>query len=348
MINKGKIIDIIKYVVAFAAAGALLYFSFRGIAWEDFATALLGCRLEWVAVSMTAGLAVLFIRGLRWKMLLEPIDPSTQVRTSFNAINICMGVNLALPRVGELVRIGFITRRSARGEDGKPLASYDKVLGSVVGERVWDVASVAILVLVVFPLMWNKAGVFFRDSIFGGGNSRFTGVWVLLLVVSMLALALLLVRKFRDRRLCGKIWGFFAGIWRGLVESLKLRRGGLFIVYTVLIWVLYWITSATILLSLQGMDPSGLSPEMAGAIEKIQALNGWDALFLMLAGALASIVPVPGGFGAFHSIVALALLTVYGIPFSFGLIFATLSHESEALVYLGTSLASFIDETIRR
>ncbi|MBR6345959.1 MAG: flippase-like domain-containing protein [Bacteroidales bacterium] len=344
---KKKIIDILKYAAAFAAAAALLYFSFRGIAWEDFAAALLGCRLEWVAVSMTAGLSILFVRGLRWKMLLEPIDPSTRVRTTFNAINICMGVNLALPRVGELVRIGFITRRSARGEDGKPLASYDKVLGSVVGERVWDVASVAILSLVIIPLMWGKAGAFFRDSIFSG-NSRLGGLWVLVLALGALAGTLLLVRRCRSNRICGKIWGFCAGIWNGLKESLKLRRGGLFVVYTVLIWLLYWITSWTILLALQGMDPAGLSPEMAETVARIQTMNGWDALFLMLAGALSSIIPVPGGFGAFHSIVALALLTVYGVPFSFGLIFATLSHESEALIYLGTSLLSFLDETIRR
>lgn len=339
--------NILKTVIGIVVAAVLLYFSFRGIAWDEFIGALKSCNIVWVAVSMTAGVGVLLVRGARWKLLLEPIDPSTSIRTTFNATNICMGVNLALPRVGEFVRIGFITRRSKRGEDGMPLASYDKVLGSVVGERVWDMLSVLILTLTVIPLMWSRTRVFFEESLFKGLGGRLGGVFVLAGTVAVGAVAVLLVYKYRDRRGVDKVWRFFAGIWTGITESLKLRRGWLFVVYTIIIWGLYWITSLTVLYALQGMDTAGLSPELCSAVDTMRSLTAADALFLMIAGALSSIIPVPGGFGAFHTIVSVALLTVYGIPYQFGLIFATLSHESEALVYLVTSLGSYADESIR-
>ena len=73
-----------------------------------------------------------------------------------------------------------------------------------------------------------------------------------------------------------------------------------------------------------------------------------DALFLMLAGALSSIVPVPGGFGAFHFIVAAAVSYVYGLPFEFGIIFATLSHESQELNQLVWGGISFVIEQFRK
>jgi hypothetical protein len=51
----------------------------------------------------------------------------------------------------------------------------------------------------------------------------------------------------------------------------------------------------------------------------------------MAIGSLGWIVPVPGGFGSFHTLVAWGL-AMYGIVFDTGVIFATLSHETQLLV----------------
>ena len=127
-----------------------------------------------------------------------------------------------------------------------------------------------------------------------------------------------------------------------------MKQGWLFIAYTVVIWGLYWLMCATVMWSLQGISPEGLSPEMAASLEKINALGMSDALFLMFAGALSSIVPVPGGFGAFHTVVAGALLSIYGIPFPVGLIFATLSHESQVVTDALCGAVSYACETLHK
>lgn len=157
-----KTSDVIKYVVSVALAAVLLYFSFRGVNWTDFLDGLRACSWGWIAVAMGAGVMSFWLRGLRWRELLIPIDPSTRRLVSFNAINIGLLANLIFPRIGEFVRCGFITRHSAVIQDnanpsGKShLASYDKVLGTVITERSLDVLTLLSLVAILFFSMREK------------------------------------------------------------------------------------------------------------------------------------------------------------------------------------------------
>ena len=83
-----KISKVIKYILSLAVAGVLLYFSFREVKWEDFIEGLRTCRWEYIILSMVAGIAAFWFRGVRWRQLLLPIDPSTKSITTFNAVNI--------------------------------------------------------------------------------------------------------------------------------------------------------------------------------------------------------------------------------------------------------------------
>jgi hypothetical protein len=115
-----------------------------------------------------------------------------------------------------------------------------------------------------------------------------------------------------------------------------------------MIWVYYWLMAACIIWALQCVGPQGLSTELAFALDWIGSLGMADALFLMCAGAVSSLIPVPGGFGAFHGVVAGALSSIYGIPFGAGLIFATLSHESQVIVNAACGACSYLHETFFR
>ena len=133
-----KVGNILKYGLSALLAAVLLYFAFREVNWTDFWSALKACRWEYVILSMLFGLLAFYLRALRWRELLLPIDPSTSRRACFNAVNISYVVNMGLPRVGEVLRCGYITRHSAKrtGEDGEErrLASFDKVLGTAALE----------------------------------------------------------------------------------------------------------------------------------------------------------------------------------------------------------------------
>ena len=77
-------------------------------------------------------------------------------------------------------------------------------------------------------------------------------------------------------------------------------------------------------------------------------LNVMDALFLSLVGGIGFAVPVPGGIGAFHFVISLALMGVYGVPMETGIIYATLSHTSQAITQIIFGLISYVYEAIKK
>jgi len=345
-----RALNFLKYLVSFLIAVALLYFCFRNLKWEDFVVGLKSCKWGWILASMAIGILAFFLRSLRWRLLLLPIDKSTSLITTFNAVNISYLVNIVLPKFGEFIRCGFITKHSDFDESGKRKASYDKVLGTVVMERSWDVFMLFIIVLGFITLGMSKYGSFFMDGIIRpfAAKINFNSTALLALLFILIFIVIYLIIKLKDKnKICGKIADFFIGLWQGIKSSLQIKNFKSFIALTIGIWICYWLMSATIVFAVQGMDLSSVDESMQSAIGNIKNLNMVDALFLMMAGSLSSLIPVPGGFGAFHWVVATALSTMFGVPFSIGIMFATLSHESQLIVQILCGALSYIYETIR-
>lgn len=341
----------LKYVLSLGLAIVLLYFSFRNVQWKNFWLALKSCRWGFVILSMCFGVMSFYFRGLRWRRLLLPIDPSTKRITTFNAVNISYVVNMVLPRVGEVVRCGYITRDSSKDDCGNKKATFDKVLGTAIADRLWDALMLAVLVVVLLLITWRRFGGFFSNDVISpisSGSSQ-TLIWIILSVFAIVAVLTTVVFLLKEKnRVCAKIWNLIKGVFQGLVSSIYMKYGWIFILLNLLVWSMYLMTCTTIVWALQGMDTSTMSIEMAVAFDKINGLNMVDAMFLMIVGALSSLVPVPGGFGAFHYIVSLALTTVYGIPTEIGIVFATLSHESQTIIQIVCGGISYACETIRR
>ena len=65
-------------------------------------------------------------------------------------------------------------------------------------------------------------------------------------------------------------------------------------------------------------------------------------------GGLGFAVPVPGGIGAFHYVISLALFGVYGIPMEMGIIYATLSHTAQAITQILFGAGSYAYEAIKK
>ena len=80
----------------------------------------------------------------------------------------------------------------------------------------------------------------------------------------------------------------------------------------------------------------------------LNELDVVDALFLSLVGGLGFAVPVPGGIGAFHFIIGLTLSTVYGVPMETAIIYATISHTSQAITQIFCGALSYGYETLKK
>lgn len=328
----------LKYLASAAVAVLLLWFSFRDVEWASFAAVLKECHWGYVALSMAAGSFAFLLRALRWRRLLMPIDESISTLTMFNGVNIGMISNFVFPRIGEFVRCGVITRRSAPVDPEHPdkkKASYDKVLGTVVLERSWELLVMLLLLAVVVIAGFKRFGGFFIEQIWNPMAQRldFSIWWIVALLFAVCAAGLWLLWRYRESNaFCSKVWGIFKGILQGFASCLKMEKKWLFFAYTACIWLTYWLMAAS----------------TVWAAPFLEHLDVIDALFLSLVGGIGFAVPVPGGIGAFHFVISLALSMVYGIPMEMGIVYATLSHTSQAITQIFFGAVSYVVEAVRK
>lgn len=311
-----QIKKILQWTLMLLLAFVLLYFAFRGVKWADFMEGVRSCDFRWIAVSMAASILAFVIRGLRWRLVMLPLNPSITRREAYDGVTVAYLTNFALPRAGELARCGVI---SATGK-----ASFESVLGTVVLERSWDMVTYLIILFIVLLAGESSFSQFVSDEVWGPAvdSMPFDILWIIGGAAAVCITACILVFCYRKRlsryKLFAKLFSLAKGLIGGLTAGLRMKGKWRFLLYTLLLWLCYWIMSYSTILAI---------PQVAG-------LNWADALFLMVVGSLGWIVPVQGGIGAYHFILSLAMASIYSIPQTSGVIFATISHESQALTML--------------
>ena len=315
-----KVKNILKYTLSLAVAGVLLYFSFRRIDWTEFLDGLARTDWLWVLLSMVLAVSAFAMRGLRWNQLLKPLDASIGRRRTIAAV--CVGnlTNCVIPASGDFVRSGLLST---------PAAGFDKVLGTVALERAWDLLVLGGVFLFIFVFNWGGAGTFFLDRVWAPLTDQFgirTWLLVAALVLAAAASAWAVIALRNRNRFCGRVFDLIRGVLQGFVSFRDIDRKGLFLLYSVGIWAAYWLMCVCI----------------QRAFPPTRLLSATDALFLMAAGSLQSMLPAPGGFGTYHYVIALCLSGLYGFSWETGVVFATISHESQTLTILLTGLTGYL------
>lgn len=336
---------ILKIALSFALAGVFVFFAFRGIDWASFAQDIRQTRWIWVLAFCVVSVGALIFRMLRWQALLRPLHGGADAAESgsggsaagaadgadgkvsalrvWDANNVGNIVNVVIPGSGEFVRCGYMTAGRA---------SYDKVLGTVVTERICDVLAIVLLMAIAILCGSEQMKQFFRTNIAGAAAGQLSLLWVLAGVLLLLATGVWALWHFRERNaFCGKIADKLKGFAGGMTSFVRMRKKWLFIIYTIGIWTMYVLMSYSII----------------KAMPELSHLGAADALFLCAIGNFASVIPVPGGIGAYHYLVALSLSGIYGVSWETGLLNATLNHELHAILILLLGAVSYISLTLQ-
>lgn len=316
----------LKFTLSFALAAVLVYFAFKEVQWDEFFEGLRQTNWWYISLSVIVSLLALLFRQLRWHMMLFPLDGSVRQLDVWDADNIGNLANIVLPGAGEFTRCGLMTTKNAK---------YDKVFGTILMERIWDFLAILILMGLALALMWDRLGSFFLDSVVkpAAGRINFGLGWaliaVIVLVLVLLWLAFALRRSFT---VCDKVACFMEEMLQGFLASLRIKHKFRFVLYTMLIWLMYILTTW---FTFKAM------PDYA-------CLGFGDALFLSAIGNFASVIPVPGGIGAYHYLVTITMTTIYDSTWELGILFATLTHEIHALILIVTGVISYVCWTLRK
>ncbi|MBO7487360.1 MAG: flippase-like domain-containing protein [Bacteroidales bacterium] len=312
--------SILKYSAVSVLTLVLLYLAFRGMDWNAFVDGLRSCNYWWILAAMAAGVFGTVLRGLRWRLLLLPIDSRVRRVDCCNAYAVCYLSNIAVLRSGELVRCGMIADSSK--------VPFKDSLGSVMVERVWDILVSALMLIAMFFL--TPFGGFMVEHLWNPFVASFTTKTLFLIIglVVLLVLATLPIIRYMERirrsRIGGKVIDFIKGMFNGVKAAFKMKHGFLFIFYTFLVQLLYWLEVVFVI----------------QAFPAVSHLTGMDALFIMMLGLVGWAIPVQGGFGAYHVIVSMALVPIYGIDQQTSLVFATISHEAQIVQMIVFGLAA--------
>ena len=311
----------LKYVLLLALAGLLLWFSFRGVKWPEFLNGLKSANYWWILASMAISVVAFLIRAVRGRLIMLPLGQPIRLKDSWDGINIGYLTNFAVPRAGELARCGVIA--------GRCKIPIESVAGTVVLERSIDLLSLIVVLISVILISWERFGTFINEEILSSLQGRLSANLFIVAGAVMFAFILFIyiVLKYRERHpIFRKLNKIIEGLAEGLTSGFRMKQKWLFIWLTIMLWVCYWLMSLTTIY----------------AFDQVSSLGMKDALFLMVVGSLGWLVPVQGGIGAYHFVTTLALTSVYGISHTTGIIFATISHESQALTMLICGFISFL------
>jgi uncharacterized protein (TIRG00374 family) len=268
---------------SFCLAGALLYFSVRKVDCQQVWAALAHCKFDWLAASVALSFASYFLRGLRWRVLLNT-QARLPVFTVFWANSAgYLGNNVLPARAGELIRTAMVSSRSH--------LSKTFVLTTALAERLMDAIVLVVSGTVVLRFVPNKP-------------TWLASISTPLLVMGCVAALLIIsIPAFEDiaRRMLDKM-----PVSRNAVERMEhaiqhIAEGirsfhdpssfSLFLVLTVMIWGLD-AYSMTLL-------ARALSMQMSMAV----------ALLLLVGLGLGSALPsTPGYIGIFQFVAVTVLM----------------------------------------
>ena len=322
MTEKGK--KSLKFILSLALAAFLVWFAFRNVDWTAFWNGLKLTRWGYVIPFLVASVVAIVFRTLRWRDLLRSSGHSVRWLTVWDAHNVGNVANVALPGSGEFIRCGYVVGKSAYGD----------ALGTAVMERVWDVVAVVVIIFLAVFLDHAKFGPFFVEQVWTplSQGLNFSLWWLVALLALVVGLFFWAVFHFRGRnRICGKVADAFASVGHGFSSFVRLERKGLFLFYTFGIWLMYLMMCFCIMKAVPELSHLGLE----------------DALFFTAVGNIASVIPVPGGIGAYHYLVALSVSSIYGGSWETGLLFATLQHELHAVLILVLGVLSYAGLSLR-
>jgi uncharacterized membrane protein YbhN (UPF0104 family) len=294
---------------------ALIWWSLHQIPaeeWTKFTLALKQSKL-WIVFPVFIILALShFLRALRWRLIMEPLGYQPSIANTYLAVLIGYLANLAIPRLGEVLKCTLLAKYEK--------VPAEKIVGTIVAERAFDVISLGIVFLLALGLQfnvieagWNQLKNQTTASVMDSNE----GDWkmYLLLGIGIVLIALFFILRKRIPTILASIKKIISGIWEGVMSATKLKQHNLFFLYSFGIWFLYLLATYVGLYATAGTESS-----FATAIS-------------CLAYASIGMILTPGGIGAYAYFMA-KVLELNGVDYTLGLANGTLQWFSQFLIVI--------------
>ncbi|MFN9799587.1 MAG: lysylphosphatidylglycerol synthase transmembrane domain-containing protein, partial [Bacteroidota bacterium] len=158
----------IVYLFFLTVAMVLMYFLYRNVSWsEDILPGLRSANWPLVAFSLALGYLATIFRGLRWNVILEPMGYRAPEWTNIHTVAFGYCMNNLVPRSGELARCTMLNRVER--------IPVDKLIGTVILERVVDLMLLSVLLFLAFVLHADALNALLANAQSDSGAARTGG-----------------------------------------------------------------------------------------------------------------------------------------------------------------------------
>lgn len=322
---KKRLISTVEYLFFLGLGFGLLWLSFRKLDYYEIKQDILGADYYWLLVALVFAIFSHIVRALRWNMLINSMGYKTRLSTTFFAVMIGYLANTAVPRMGEFMRCGVLSK--------KEKIPFNSLFGTVISERLFDLLMLFVIIVLVVVFQINHVGAFVFDIFKPLMENIFSNITNIIIFVASVILFFGLITWFvyqsrrwiKKLRFYNKIRGFIDGLMDGVKTILKLKNKGLFLVYTILIWFFYALMV--------------YFPVMM--LEETSILTFVDGLTILAIGSLGIVAPVPGGIGAYHFIVKSVLVELYAIEGNAAGSFAAITHAGQTVMNVVVGALSY-------
>lgn len=264
-----------------------------------------------------------YIRAYRWKLLIDSLGYKTRSTNTFFAVMIGYLANQAFPRLGEVLKCTVVSRYEE--------VPVDKLVGTIILERLIDAITLLIVFGVTLAIQPHIYGEL-MNAFFNPGNAQkddaaIPGYVFLLIVIGLILVATalwMIIRKKNFADLRAALSKIIHRVLEGIGAIRHLRKRGLFILLTVLLWAAYLFGGYLGFFALQQTQHFGIP----------------EAFTVLSAGSVGMIV-TPGGIGAYAFLLQ-RTMTIYGLHPGVSLAFGWLLWLAQFAVIVLGGLVSFV------
>ncbi len=303
----------LQILLPFVLGLGILWWMYRGTDWSDFGHYVLHeMNWWWMLLSLAFGILPQMARAWRWKMALDPLGEHPRRTSCTDAIFMSYAASLVIPRVGEVTRCGTL-----KTSDG---VSFTKSLGTVVTERLVDSLLMLLFTGIAFLLQLPMFLRFLKETNTNLGDllHRFTGTGYIVTFICLVAALIAGVVAIRRFSFFKKGRDMLRDMWEGILSLRKVRNLPLYLFYSVLIWVGYFLHFYIAFF----------------CFDFTAHLSVGAAFLIFCVGTFAVLVPTPNGAGPWHFAVK-TMLVLYGVAETQAIMFALTVHTIQtALVVL--------------
>ncbi len=312
---KKKIANFLKYIIFLGIGIFLVWWSLHQIPpdkWDEFKLSLRTAKFALLIPVFIILSTSHVLRSIRWKILMQSMGYKPSLVNVFFAVMIGYLTNLAIPRLGEVIRCTLLTKYEK--------IPTEKLVGTIVVERAFDVICLILFFMIAFATQYQVVGEYGKELLLKvftdkAGSISFTKIGIVVLVIVAIVIALKIwFTQFSHLKIVIGFKKILSGVVEGLASIKNLQQKGTFLWCTAGIWSLYILGTWVGLQATQGTAHLGLSVAISG-----------------LAFASLGMIATPGGIGAYAIFLA-TVLEKNGVPYTIGLANGTLQWFAQFLL----------------